>query len=311
MPSFNWLHITDLHRGMTLQGCLWPNVEKQFFADLEKMHAASGPWHVLFFSGDLVQKGAQKEFQKLDETLRRVYKKLNALGSDPILLAVPGNHDLVRPAGADADLATLKQWNMDPTIAAAFWSTPTSGARTLVTRAFQPYTRWERKHGFPRPSATKRGILPGDFAATVEVAGIPPIGVVGLNTAFLQLTDGDYEGKLAVSIDQLSAVCGEHFTDWFDRHACCFLMTHHPPAWLTPPARAALAGEIDVSGRFVAQICGHMHVPYDVNESIGAAPAKRLWRGASLFGLEVYAGGHRRRHGTRPERLGLMWQPRV
>jgi len=69
MSTVGWLHLTDLHRGTSFQGTLWPNVEQQFFADLEQLHATCGPWHILFFSGDLVQKGSPAEYRKLNETL--------------------------------------------------------------------------------------------------------------------------------------------------------------------------------------------------------------------------------------------------
>ncbi|WP_295456969.1 hypothetical protein [uncultured Thiodictyon sp.] len=39
------------------------------------------------------------------------------------------------------------------------------------------------------------GTLPGDFAATIKRAG-RSIGLMRLNTAFLQLGGGDYHGRL-------------------------------------------------------------------------------------------------------------------
>ena len=64
MESIGWLHLTDLHRGMSSQSCLWPNIEQQFFSDLESIHAKCGPWDIIFWSGDLVQKGALSEFNQ-------------------------------------------------------------------------------------------------------------------------------------------------------------------------------------------------------------------------------------------------------
>src|SRR5215207_372548 len=95
--SFSFLHLTDLHQGMASQSWLWPNVEEEFFRDLEKIHEAAGPWDLLLFTGDLTQRGSRAEFEELNKTLGRLYDELARLGSTPILLAVPGNHDLVRP----------------------------------------------------------------------------------------------------------------------------------------------------------------------------------------------------------------------
>src|SRR5262249_54401054 len=41
--SFGWLHLTDLHFGMSGQKCLWPNIEEAFFKDLKSLHGKAGP----------------------------------------------------------------------------------------------------------------------------------------------------------------------------------------------------------------------------------------------------------------------------
>jgi hypothetical protein len=121
-------------------------------------------------------------------------------------------------------------WHQNPRIAETFWMDPRSEGSRIVKKAFGAYSRWEKQHHFRRPTL-QRGILPGDFAATVT-SNETRVGIVGLNTAFLQLTDEDYEGRLSISVEQIRTVCGDDFTDWFDRHSFCFLMTHHPPNWL-------------------------------------------------------------------------------
>ena len=93
------------------------------------------------------------------------------------------------------------------------------------------------------------------------------------------------------------SVCGEHFTDWFSEHTCCFLMTHHPPTWLAPSAMSLCAGEIAPPGRFVVHMCGHMHEPLNVTQSLGGAHKQRLWQAPSIFGLELTGSKLERRHG--------------
>lgn len=296
MSTLGWLHLTDLHRGMSFQGCLWPNVEQQFFTDLETLHAKCGPWHILFFSGDLVQKGSPSEYRKFDDTLARLYKKMNSLGSNPVLVSVPGNHDLVRPSVDDPALKRLAHWHDDDALANEFWTDGKSTARVLLKKALRDYVKWEARHPFPRPTSVRKGLLPGDYAATIECSGLS-IGVLGLNSTFLQLAAGDYEGRLALSAEQVAAACGENFTDWFDQHTCCFLMTHHPPTWLDPTSKDVLAAEIAAPNRFIAHLCGHMHELKSITQSIGGAPNQRLWQGASLFGLEVYQDKYERSHG--------------
>src|SRR4051812_400041 len=97
MRSFSWLHFTDLHQGLESQGWLWPGVRDILFADLEQLHRRCGPWDLVLFSGDLTQRGSAEEFTKFNATLDQLFAHLKALGSTPSLLAVPGNHDLIRP----------------------------------------------------------------------------------------------------------------------------------------------------------------------------------------------------------------------
>jgi hypothetical protein len=65
MRSFGWLHFTDLHQGLDAQGWLWPGVRENLFADLEKLHERCGPWDFVLFSGDLTQRAAPEEFERL------------------------------------------------------------------------------------------------------------------------------------------------------------------------------------------------------------------------------------------------------
>src|SRR5262249_4788295 len=106
--SFNWLHLTDLHFGMSGQKWLWPNTQQEFFDDLEQLHKKAGPWDAVLFTGDFVQRGGSDEFKKLNEMLSRLWEHLQKLGSVPVLLGVPGNHDLARPSPGEPAVAALR-----------------------------------------------------------------------------------------------------------------------------------------------------------------------------------------------------------
>jgi predicted MPP superfamily phosphohydrolase len=293
MTALTILHLTDLHRGLGgYAGFIYPHVEGLLLNDLKSMHDSTGPWDLVFFTGDLVQSGGGKdgkEFEQLQETLGRLWDEFRTLGSNPQLLTVPGNHDLRWPDAGQAAVKLLKQWRRHPEVQTSFWEDAKSEYRTVVDEALHLYKTWEEGNPF-RSISVQRGLLPGDFCVSFEKARWK-IGIVGLNTTFLQLGPEPYEGKLALHPAQLAAFHGDRYAAWFEEHQVCLLLTHHPPEWLTQEAKDEYAAHIAPSGRFLAHLCGHLHVDRRVDTSVGGAPRPRLLRGSSLFGLEFYRKG--------------------
>jgi hypothetical protein len=301
MRSFGWLHFSDLHQGLDGQGWLWPGVREVLLADLEKLHARCGPWDLVLFTGDLTQRGSAAEFAKLNQTLQQLWDHLRALGSTPALLAVPGNHDLIRPDPRKPEALVLARWDNFPEVQVEFWRDASSPYRALVDQAFQPYSDWLGGHPFAGLQL-QRGMLPGDFSAVLNRDPLK-LGVVGLNSSFLQLGGGDYTGKLALDVRQLHAACGGDGPAWAKECDFVLLMTHHPPTWLTTKAREELFGEIAPPGRFVAHLYGHMHEHHGAVLAIGGAQARRELQGSSLFGLEAWGDKVDRRHGYTAARI--------
>ena len=139
----------------------------------------------------------------------------------------------------------------------------------------------------PKSEVYTEGMLPGDFSATIEKDGAR-VGIVGLNTAFLQLMDDNFEGRLALHVRQFHKATGGHGPDWVRAHDTCLLLTHHPPDWLTEEARRThLEGEIhSPPRRFVLHLFGHMHEPELRTVALGGADARRRLQGCSLFAVE-------------------------
>jgi predicted MPP superfamily phosphohydrolase len=305
--SFAWLHLTDLHFGMPDQKWLWPNMRQAFIDDLERLHKKAGPWDMVLFTGDFVQRGGADEFKKLNEMLAGLWQHLRMLGSDPVLLGVPGNHDLVRPRPADSTVTALRTGWGDKHLQQEFWTKPKSSYRKVIQKAFKNYLAWWNAHALPRLDSHRPGLLPGDFSATIEKDAVK-LGVVGLNTTFLQLEGGNYDGKLAISPQQFHRACGDDGAAWAREHNLCILLTHQPPHWLTKESREELYGEIALPGRFAAHLFGHMHEPAARSVAQGGAETRREWQGCSLFGLEEWGDGSsekRRLHGYSAGRVEL------
>lgn len=289
--SFSWLHLTDFHFGLHGQQHLWPNLRQPWFDDLARLHAKTGPWDVVFFTGDLVQQGAPGEFTGMQrDVLDRLWDKLLELGSgNAQLLAVPGNHDLRRPdtKADDAAVDRLLEDDGFAGIEGKFWATPDNSYRKVINTAFAEYTTWWNATAH-RPAELTHGELPGDFACTLA-CGEHRIGIIGLNTAFLQLKGGDFKGKLVWDVRQLSAVCGGAVDEWVKRHSLCLLLTHQGPEWLTPAAQQHGQREIAPAGRFALHLFGHMHEHALAYMRLGGGPdTNRLCQGSSVFGMEMF-----------------------
>nr|MDQ3960671.1 hypothetical protein [Pseudomonadota bacterium] len=85
-------------------------------------------------------------------------------GSEPRLLAVPGNHDLVRPDNpTDPTLMTLMHLWEKSEVQGPFWDNPMSDQRRLVEKAFTNYSQWWESTSIHKPESYSKGILPGDL----------------------------------------------------------------------------------------------------------------------------------------------------
>jgi len=284
---FCWLHFTDLHVGMGGEDHLWSSVEQEVLADLGRVHQHLRRVDAIFFTGDLTQRGDSNEFRKFNTILEVITKKLSSLGSSPVFIAIPGNHDLIRPTGG-AVLDGLKSWTDNPDLQRRFWTEPASDYRKAVAKAFNNWSSWSQSATMWESLAdvNPKGELPGDFAATWEHDGIR-VGLLGLNTAALQLADGDYRGRLSVHPKQVTKLVGRLY-EWVEGHDACFLLTHHDRTWLDIEGLKAWNGDIAKPGHFVVHLCGHRHEQKSSVLSEGGAMPRRTIIGRSLFGLATF-----------------------
>jgi hypothetical protein len=302
------LHLTDLHRGHSSASYLWDNVKELLFTDIRKLAEKTGPPNLVVFSGDLTQSASRKEFDLLEETLLQLWDFFDKqLKVRPELVCVPGNHDLSWRNYKDPHVKLLMMFHEHADIETEFWSDPKSEYRKVISQAFEEYVEWQARSGIPRPSLTLRGQLPGDVAYVVQHHE-HRLGILGLNSAFLQLVDGrqlskrhldePYKGFLSLGAAQMYAEDTKKFIlDWFRelKVGANMLLTHHPPEWLHE--KTVLRSEIAPPGRFLAHLYGHMHENSQRMVSIGGAQPRYEIQGCSLFGLEQLASGASRSHG--------------
>lgn len=294
----NWLHLSDLHLGLDHQGWIWPTVKNDFFREIRRLFKKCGPWDLVFFTGDFVQRGSSGEFEKLNIELEELWAEFKKLGCSPMLCAVPGNHDAFRPENGSAVVTALTNlWWQKPEIRKQFWNESGCDYRAVVTDSLRNYSDWISTTKIPTIE-TNLGLLPGDFSGTF-VKGGARLGIVGLNTTFLQIAEGDFKRRLDIHVSQLREACAGDVFGWLQKQTASVLLTHHPTSWLSDDALDHFRQEIYPPARFLAHFCGHQHEPEAFEQSEGGAPPRRLRLGASLFGLEKWNGVNPqiRRHG--------------
>jgi predicted MPP superfamily phosphohydrolase/tetratricopeptide (TPR) repeat protein len=287
MPVFTLLHLTDLHLGSRLQRPLWSTFKNGFLDDLERLLEQSGPIHLVAFTGDIVQSGANDEFSQATDFIGQVWDLFKRTsGSSPKLAMVPGNHDLSRPNSKSSFAKSMRQWHVDRDIRDSFWGDGSSEYRQGVLQAFAEFTQWKNSLSVIPDEWKSNSLVPGDFIGRIELDGAS-VGLVGLNSSFLQLTDVDFEKWLDLDNQQLFALESDIDT-WTRRNTINLLLTHHPPSWLSTESYERFRAEIAPPERFVAHLCGHLHEAHSTTVSEGGASARRTWQGRSLFGLEQY-----------------------
>ncbi|WP_095143484.1 metallophosphoesterase [Pseudomonas sp. Irchel s3b6] len=296
---FSWLHLSDLHIGMKSHKWMWQNVKHQVYDDFRYLQSEHGKWDVVIFSGDLTQKGDAEEFASLTKTLQEMWGVFGEAGFQPYLFCVPGNHDLVRPDALDPVKLALDNWWDTPKLRAAFWTKDGSNLRSTLSKYFENFEKWKtqlKEVGIPLLEEAS-GVIPGDITS-VYSSGDLKVGLVGLNSTWLQLDGEDHKGRLHIDPDQLSAVTDGDATGWAKGQNLNLLVTHHPLDWLHPDSLKIFNQEIDVSGRFGAHLYGHMHAAGAYQQSHLGMQVKRSIQSASLFGLEHFGSNEEdRKHG--------------
>jgi tetratricopeptide (TPR) repeat protein len=247
---------------------------------------------VILFTGDLTFRGAPDEFELVDQTLDEIGV---ALGARPLVIPVPGNHDLSR-CDAERARALAARVDNDGSLVGVLGN---AGEMDLIRTCFSGYSAWLERRILPdwttRGLEYRRGKMPGDFTLTVPLGG-DRLGFAGLNSASIQLGEGDYQRHLAVSPEQLDV----DLPSWTKRHERVFLLMHHPRDWLVDLAIDTMNRDIYPADRFTACFMGHLHGSRPCEERMPRG-VRRWIQESSLCGLE--------RYGTRAETrsFGYSW----
>jgi len=72
----------------------------------------------------------------------------------------------------------------------------------LISNVFQNYIQWWENTTIPKPAILSNGLFTGDCSASYEIGDLK-IGIVGLNSAYLQLASGNFKNKLHLDVSSV------------------------------------------------------------------------------------------------------------
>jgi small GTP-binding protein len=283
VARLGWLHLSDLYLGTQGTSLIQPVYREAFEKDLRRLHEQSGPWDVVFISGDLTMSGSPREFELLNSTLTSLWGYLRSLGSDPCLLVVPGNHDMWRGATRGEDPGRYQASD----VRRAFRLQGESQLTRVVSGGFAAFRDWfdgwRRAHLSPVLGSFNQGLLPGDFAATIVTQGLK-VGVLGLNSNFLSERDSARRLR-EIDLEQVEAATRMDPQEWGLQHDAVLLLTHHAPSALHSMPFSELGSGLTPKTGLLLHLCGSRHaVRASSSEAEVQTPWSHVIRSPSLFG---------------------------
>jgi hypothetical protein len=281
MTLLRWLHVSDSHYGQPEHSHITDAARVAMEAEIAKEVERGGPIDAIIFTGDVAYSGKAEQYAAADASIARL---IRITGANHIL-ATPGNHDIDRPAKTEALVYAAKHAAVD--LDARLQATSEGSAIQLLLRNhLSHYASWWSKYA-AQLSSYNPGLFPGEYSATVEKCGFR-LGIVALNSCVAHLIDA-HEEDIWIDPRQLNAACGdEQPSDWAARHDVTLLLTHHPPQWLSPQAKAIYRSEVYAHERFTAHLFGHTHEAATEVVQAGGGPQRITIQARSLCGLERF-----------------------
>ena len=304
MKQFTYIHFSDLHIGDKMANPFLSHIKAELLKDIEYILGELGKIDVIFMTGDLVQCGSADEYIAFEGFLNSVMEIFQRNGSTPFVFFVPGNHDLERMTDtSNPTHQVLKNWSGHQEIKKnMFWTSP---AYTEYCKArFHNYSEFIRRYSNIPTDQTKFGLLPGDYFSSIEINEIR-IGVLGLNSSFLQVEGGDFTGKLGIYLKQIEYIFGDKYVDALNQNEVNFLLTHHNSDWFEPDSKEEYKGEIYLKDNILEHFCGHNHQPQTEYTNLNFTGEIRVNVGPSLCGLEYFGEDIERIHGYQAGRYIL------
>jgi predicted phosphodiesterase len=291
---FRWLHLSDLHIGHSENS---DNVHELFFKDVRNRVEVIGVPDVVVLSGDLTNIGSEKEFEQLDVFLGQLYGNLRVPGNStkPILIAVPGNHDMQRPSGAELRSFAWVRDVVDDL--GKYTDYAGSGPPAEILKSFGSFANWFSRS--VRPRLEQLGAVfspfPGDYSVDVRLEGRPAVRFVCVNSAWSHYKDVA-AGQIVLHPSQVASASTSRGSPYVkgaeEEGGASVMVMHHPVSWLTDACRAGFDEIVYPPGRFDVCLYGHMHQAQSEVPALNAGDARIFFQSPALFASSHYGGGH-------------------
>ncbi len=298
--TIRWLHISDAHIGNRRGASHWWRTRADFTRSVEQMVQRLGAPDLILLTGDLTNRGLRSEFDQLDDLLTQLRGLLSTGGVAPLVVPVPGNHDLQRPSSPDDYqlLRRMQRGRDDPEVRAlldAMWEQEPADT-SLLSPMFAEYEAWLERSVLPEYRARadvqfRRSPFPGELWVEFRPKGRFSLGLACLNSAWTHHESGDLKGALHVCVEQLDRALAKPGDDpiaalhTVDRR---FVLMHHPPSWLHEKARVSFLQEIFRPDYFDMCLFGHMHKGRANARAVDGGQTRYFSQASSLFGLEHF-----------------------
>ena len=299
--EISYIHFSDLHIGQKYANQYLSNAKDIVISDLNFICQELKALDIVFFTGDMVQSGAESEYESFFKWFEDVKKCFEGHGFNPYYLFVPGNHDLERIADTSNSTHKMlkKEWlNDDELREDLIWNKDKEYYKYCLDR-FHSYENFIKKFYSTgrKPEVYREGVMSGDFYAEIMINDAK-IGIVGLNSAFLQVDGDNYYKKLGIYHKQVYSIFGdENYVKLIKACDVRLLLTHHEPDWYEEKSKKDYSTNIFSSGKFDEHLCGHNHVPKSRTVSYNYGGRDNLTLAPSLFGVELADKEYERIHG--------------
>jgi 3',5'-cyclic AMP phosphodiesterase CpdA len=286
------LHLTDIHFGQGVLRSDMTTAEEAFLDDITFLcECDSTPVDLIALTGDVAFSGTGDQYSTADKFLTRLQDHFKTSQDTlPVVFAVPGNHDLLRPSPDALFTRTVLRdtdW-MAARLDDACKGSDTDGYLDTVRQQFRGFTDWQESianHAVQQ----KEGLLPGDSVARVETPD-GAVCLVGLNTAFFDIHDSMIEKTMFLLPQQLERAY-QAARD-LGEAAAVVLLTHHPREWLNDSAKENLGRTIDGGLRVGLHMFGHLHTSsYTSVRKGGQSTPRQDLQGRSFMGCETLGDG--------------------